>query len=51
MNDEKKNKMENIAPLLERVVMFLEDGDWASADAYCERVLDMEPKCAEAFTL
>ena len=39
----------NIAPLLERVFMFLEDNDWQSADEYCEKVLDLEPKCAEAY--
>lgn len=35
--------------LLERAFMFLEDGDWAKADIYCESVLDKEPKCAEAY--
>ncbi len=39
----------NIAPLLERVFMFLEDQDWTSADEYCEKVLDIDPKCAEAY--
>ena len=39
----------NTAPLLERVFMFLEDGDWNSANEYCEKVLDIEPKCAEAY--
>lgn len=29
--------------------MFLEDGDWAKADIYCESVLDQDPKCAEAY--
>ena len=37
------------APMLERAFMFLEDGDWNSADEYCEKVLDMEPKCARAY--
>lgn len=35
--------------LLERAFMFLEDGDWAKADIYCESVLDQDPKCAEAY--
>jgi len=35
--------------LLERAFMFLEDGDWAKADIYCESVLDQNPKCAEAY--
>lgn len=39
----------NIAPLLKRAYMFLEDGDWQSADEYCERVLDTNPECAEAY--
>ena len=39
----------NTAPLLERAFMFLEDGDWNSANEYCEKVLDIEPKCAEAY--
>jgi len=39
----------NTASLLERVFMFLEDGDWNSANEYCEKVLDIEPKCAEAY--
>ena len=37
------------APLLKRVFMFLEDGDWKSADEYCEKVLDLDPECAEAY--
>ncbi len=39
----------NTDPLLERAFMFLEDGDWNSANEYCEKVLDIEPKCAEAY--
>ena len=39
----------NVAPLLERVFMFLEDGEWESADEYCEKVLDIEPKNAQAY--
>ena len=38
-----------VQPLLTRVFMFLEDGDFTSADQYCEKVLDMEPMCAEAY--
>lgn len=44
-----KTNSDNIAPLLKRVFMFLEDGDWESADEYCERVLDQEPECAQAY--
>ena len=39
----------NIAPLLERVSIFLEDGEWNSADEYCEKVLDIDPKNAQAY--
>ena len=39
----------NTASLLKRAFMFLEDGDWKSADEYCEKVLDIEPECAEAY--
>ncbi len=35
--------------LLERVFLFLEDEEWESADEYCEKVLDIEPKCAMAY--
>ena len=37
------------APLLRRAFMFLEDGDWKSADEYCEKVLDREPENADAY--
>ena len=39
----------NIKPLLERVFMFLEDGEWSEADEYCEKVLDRDPKNASAY--
>lgn len=39
----------NVAPLLERAFMFLEDGDWEEADTYCEKVLDQDPKNAKAY--
>lgn len=35
--------------LLKRAYLFLEDGDWDNAVAYCERVLDANPECAEAY--
>ena len=37
------------APLLRRAFLFLEDGDWKSASEYCEKVLDLDPECAEAY--
>ena len=36
-------------PLLKRAFMFLEDGDWNSANEYCERVLDQDPENAQAY--
>ena len=38
-----------VAPLLERVFLFLEDGKWRDADIYCEKVLDIDPKNADAY--
>ena len=37
------------APLLQRAYIFLEDGKWDDANAYCERVLDMDPENAQAY--
>ncbi|MBQ9415835.1 MAG: toll/interleukin-1 receptor domain-containing protein [Clostridia bacterium] len=39
----------NVAPLLERAFLFLEDGKWQDANNYCEKVLDIDPKNAEAY--
>lgn len=39
----------NAASLLKRAFIFLEDGDWTSADEYCEKVLDIDPENAEAY--
>ncbi len=39
----------NTAPLLKRAFMFLEDRDWAAADEYCEKVLDIDPENAQAY--
>ena len=36
-------------PLLERAFIFIEDGDFQSGDEYCEKVLDEDPRCAEAY--
>ena len=41
--------MASIASLLERGYMFLEDGDFDSADEYFDRVLDAEPHCSRAY--
>lgn len=39
----------DVEPLLERVFLFLEDGNWQDANIYCEKVLDKDPKNAEAY--
>lgn len=39
----------NVNSLLRRVFIFLEDGDWSSADEYCEKVLDLAPENGEAY--
>ena len=39
----------NVAPLLKRAFMFLEDGNWSEADSYCEKVLDQDPENAQAY--
>jgi hypothetical protein len=39
----------DIAPLLKRMFMYLEDGEWDKADEYSERVLDKNPENAEAY--
>ena len=35
--------------LIKRAFLFLEDEEWERADIYCEKVLDMDPECAEAY--
>ena len=39
----------NEESLLKRAFIFLEDGDWDSADEYCEKVLDIDPENARAY--
>ena len=39
----------NVQPLLERAFMALEDAEFDRADEFCEQVLNLEPKCAEAY--
>lgn len=47
------NNTESLAnstePLLKRAFMFLEDGDWAKADDFCEQVLNKDPENAQAY--
>ncbi len=37
------------APLLKRAFLFLEDGDFDRADAFCEQVLNQDPENAQAY--
>ena len=39
----------NIAALLKRTALFLEDRNWKSAQEYCEKVLDQDPENAWAY--
>ena len=39
----------NISPLLKRVFIFLEDGEWQKADDFCEQVLNQDPENAQAY--
>ena len=39
----------NVTQLLKRASLFLEDGNWSEANKYCEKVLDIDPECAEAY--
>jgi tetratricopeptide (TPR) repeat protein len=34
---------------LKRVFIFLEDGEWSSANEYCEKILDKNPECSKAY--
>ncbi len=42
---------QNVAPLLKRAQIFLEDGNFTSADEYAERILDIDPECADAYVI
>ena len=39
----------NVAPLLKRAFMFLEDGDFDRADEFCEQVLNQDPENTQAY--
>ena len=39
----------NVSSLLKRAFIFLEDGNWQEANAYCEKVLDQDPENAMAY--
>ncbi len=39
----------SVEPLLRRAFMYLEDGEWQSADEYAEKVLDQDPENSKAY--
>ncbi len=43
------NQNSELEPILKRASLFLEDGDFAKANEYCERVLDADPENAVAY--
>ena len=42
---------QDAAPLLRRAFLFCEDGEFDNADEYAEKVLDINPECAEAYVV
>lgn len=48
-NGEMSAMAPGVAQLLERASLFLEDGNFQSADEYCNRILDLEPRNAQAY--
>lgn len=40
---------QRIEPLLKRAAIFIDDGEWEDAEAYCEKALDIDPECAQAY--
>lgn len=43
------NAESTAAPLLKRILLFLEDGEFVQADSYCEKVLDLDPENPVAY--
>lgn len=48
-NSEIIDSISEITPLLRRAEIFLEDGEFDSADEYYNRVLDIDPECSKAY--
>ena len=44
-----QNNIRDVEALLKRMYMFLEDKEWENANEYCERILDINPECAESY--
>ena len=45
----KNDKINSIEPLLKRTFMFLEDENFSEANEYCEKILDQDPECSQAY--
>jgi len=45
----RNNADETTAPLIRRAYMFCEDGEFNRANEYAEKVLDINPECADAY--
>ncbi len=41
--------LQNVDTLLQRIEIFLNDADFENAEEYCERVLDIDPDCSQAY--
>lgn len=41
----------NAGALVKRAAIFLEDGNMESANDYCEKTLDIDPECADAYVI
>ena len=48
---ESQEVVASAAPLLRRAFLFLEDEEFNMADEYAEKVLDINPECAEAYVV
>ncbi len=40
---------QRIEPILKRAAIFIDDGEWDDAEAYCEKALDIDPECTQAY--
>lgn len=48
-NSQAEETESKIEPLIKRAFLFLEDGNWKSANEYCEKILDIDPEYAPAY--
>ncbi len=49
ISDNKVTTVQDVAPLIKRAYMFLNDAYFRRADEYAEKLLDFNPECAEAY--